>query len=463
VSLRHRIARSASALNGVLTQEQFHDWFDRRRALHEQRVRRIPFRELRGWGLHPDTGNLVHDSGRFFAIEGLHVRSSFGPVREWSQPIINQPEIGILGIATREIDGVLHFLMQAKAEPGNVNGLQLAPTMQATRSNYSRVHGGQRVPFLDEFLDCDPRRVVVDVLQSEQGAWFYHKRNRNVVIELDSDVDAGEDFCWLTLGQLNRLLLVDNLVNMDARTVLSCLPAWYRNSTSSASGEFGWAIGASSDRSVGSLHPTPEVLSWITRMHTEHELVTGRVPLRGIDRWRHTEDAISHELGVFFSVIAVDVEAGRREVTRWTQPLLEPHGEGLVGLVVKRFDGVVHALVNAQVEPGHLDVVELAPTVQCTPENYAHLPPGSAPPYLDVVLAARPEQIRVDVELSEEGGRFRHATSRYVIVEVDEDFVDQAPPQFHWLTLSQLTGLVRHSHYVNVQARTLIALLRALL
>lgn len=37
------------------------------------------------------------------------------------QPIIIQPEIGYLGIICREINGVLHFLMQAKIESGNVN------------------------------------------------------------------------------------------------------------------------------------------------------------------------------------------------------------------------------------------------------------------------------------------------------------------------------------------------------
>ncbi|MEU0533911.1 NDP-hexose 2,3-dehydratase family protein [Amycolatopsis tolypomycina] len=442
-SLPARVAESAAAADGVLTHREVLAWLENRRPHHAQRVRRIAFDELAGWGFDPATGDLAHTSGRFFSVAGLRVRSDFGPVREWSQPIIHQPEIGILGIAVREIGGVLHFLMQAKAEPGNPNGVQLAPTVQATRSNYTRVHGGRAVPYLEHFAAADPRHVIADVLQSEQGAWFYRKRNRNMVVAVGPEVEAGDDFRWLTLGQLHRLLHLDNVVNMDARTVLSCLPAVV-------------------DPAAGSLHTTAEVLSWITRMRTEHELVTERVPLREIERWHRTDTAIAHESGRFFSVVAVDVQAGSREVASWQQPLLEPHGTGIVALLVKRFDGVLHALINARVEPGYLDVVELAPTVQCVPENYRHLPAGSMPPYVDLVRARRPERTWFDVELSEEGGRFHDARSRYVILEVDEGFPVRPDGQFQWLTPSQLTVLLQHRHYLNVQARTLVAALRAL-
>jgi oxidase EvaA len=39
---------------------------------------------------------------------------------------------------------------------------------------------------------------------------------------------------------------------------------------------------------------------------------------------------------------------------------------------------------------------------------------------------------------------------------------DTEPPDYRWLTLHQLAGLLQHSHYVNVQARTLVACLQGL-
>src|SRR5262245_1970073 len=81
-------------------------------------VEQVPLAELRQWHFDKQTHNLVHDSGKFFSIRGLKVQTNIGPVKEWTQPIIYQPEIGVLGILTKKIDGILYFLMQAKAEPG---------------------------------------------------------------------------------------------------------------------------------------------------------------------------------------------------------------------------------------------------------------------------------------------------------------------------------------------------------
>jgi len=161
---------------------------------------------------------------RFFSVEGLRVRTDRPWVSEWAQPIIVQPEIGVLGILVKRFDGVPHCLMQAKMEPGNINGLQMSPTVQATRSNYMKVHGGAATKYMEYFRPGSRRRVLFDGLQSEQGSWFLHKRNRNIVVETDDDVPLDEDFCWLTLDQIRRLLRLDHMVNMDSRTVLACVP-----------------------------------------------------------------------------------------------------------------------------------------------------------------------------------------------------------------------------------------------
>ncbi|MFD4576144.1 NDP-hexose 2,3-dehydratase family protein [Streptomyces sp. NPDC058417] len=462
--LAARLARSATVTGGeAMSDVRFFDWLDDRRRAHGQQVRRTTFAELSGWHFAPGTGDLEHRSGRFFAVRGLQVRTDFGPVREWRQPIIQQPEIGILGIAVREIGGVLHCLLQAKAEPGNVNGVQLSPTVQATRSNYTRVHGGSSVPYLDCFREPGAlgHRVLADVLQSEQGSWFLRKRNRNMVVEVGPEVEAGEDFCWLTLRQIGLLLRYENLVNMDARTVLSCLPDWQHAPAASAAE-------AASDVALR---------SWITGQQSERELDTRLLALPEVEGhgWYRADDRISHERGLFFSIVPVDVVSGRREVASWSQPLLEPHGTGTIAMLVRRIDGVPHCLMQARVEPGYLDVVELGPTVQCTPGNYAHLPAGSRPRFLDAVEEARPERVLYDTVLSEEGGRFLRARNRYLIVAVDDTdhtddtegaggvgdpYGEETPPDFRWVSLRQLGELLRHSHYVNVQARTLVAALR---
>ena len=147
----------------------------------------IPFSEMTGWYVDHD-GSLKHNSGRFFTIQGIHVETDYGHTHAWDQPIINQPEIGYLGILTKVIDGTLYFLMQAKIEPGNVNCVQISPTLQATKSNYTQVHKGKKPAYLDYFVNVKPDHVLLDQLQSEQGARFLRKRNRNIIILVDEEI-----------------------------------------------------------------------------------------------------------------------------------------------------------------------------------------------------------------------------------------------------------------------------------
>ncbi len=444
--------------NAVLPSWELASWLAGRHGANRFEVTRIPFADLAQWHFQEGTGNLVHASGRFFSVEGLRVRTDYGPVPQWTQPIVNQPEVGILGIIVKEFGGVLHCLMSAKMEPGNVNTLQISPTVQATRSNYTRAHRGSATAYLEHFADRSRGRVLVDVLQSEQGSWFHRKANRNMVVEVTEDIEAGPDHCWLTLGQLLELMRYDNLVNMDARTVLSCIPFTAGTPTADP---FAAALtrSLSGDRSR---HGMAEILSWFTEAKTRYFLSAERVPLSAIEGWKRADAEIAHETGKFFKVMAVHVSASNREVSQWSQPLIEPVEHGLVALLVKRIDGVAHALMHVRVEAGYLDTIELAPTVQCTVSNYEDLPASGRPPYLDEVLSAPRSRIRYDALLSEEGGRFYHAQNRYQVIEVGDDFPVPVGPDFRWMTLYQLVELLRHSHYLNVQARSLVASLHSL-
>ncbi|MFF5002847.1 NDP-hexose 2,3-dehydratase family protein [Streptomyces phaeochromogenes] len=448
-ALADRLALSAATTEGSqLATADFHGWLAERGRANAFRVDRIPFAELQGWSFEESTGNLVHRSGRFFTVEGLHVTErdgpyGDGPYADWYQPIIKQPEVGILGILVKEFDGVPHFLMQAKMEPGNPNLLQLSPTVQATRSNYTKAHQGADVKYIEHFVGPGRGRVVADALQSEHGSWFFRKSNRNMIVEAVGDVPLLDDFCWLTLGQIGELLHQDNVVNMDSRTVLSCLPL-----PATAS---------------GALLTDIQLLSWITGERARHDVHAERVPLAGLPGWRQDEMTVEHEEGRYFNVVGVAVQAGNREVTSWTQPLFEPVGTGVTAFLTQEFDGVPHVLVHARVEGGFLDTVELGPTVQYTPGNYAHLAEKDRPPFLDSVLDASPDRVRYGAVHSEEGGRFRNAESRYLIVDAAEhDTPLDPPPGYTWVTPGQLTWLVRHGHYLNVQARTLLACLNAL-
>jgi oxidase EvaA len=461
-----RLTASALTTDGhLMPTADFGTWLGQRAEVNRFAVTRVPFDELKGWHFDASTGNLVHQTGRFFSIEGLEVSTDFGGERSWAQPIINQPEIGIVGILVKEFDGVLHCLMQAKMEPGNVNTLQLSPTVQATRSNYTRVHGGGQTPYLEYFIDRSRAHIIADALQSEQGAWFLHKRNRNMLVETTEDVEVKDDFVWLTIGQVHELMRVDNLVNMDSRTVLACLPFAAPQGPPRGldlDDPFRDALVKSVGGESGALHTMSDVLSWFVSAKSNYAHQQRQVPLSSVDGWRTTPDAIEHTDGKYFKIVGVNVAASNREVTSWTQPLVSPAGLGLSTFVTRNVDGVLHLLVQARVEAGTLDVAEIAPTVHCLPSNYEGLPAEQRPPYLDYVLAAGRSQIRYEVVQSEEGGRFYHAQNLYQIIEAGDEVSLAVPENYRWVTAAQLSSLLSLSNYVNVEARSLAACLHTL-
>ncbi|MEO0972349.1 MAG: NDP-hexose 2,3-dehydratase family protein [Pseudomonadota bacterium] len=419
-------------------------WLAKRRQARSLHIEQVPIEDLEGWALRED-GNLAHDTGRFFTVEGLRAWATAGPVREWTQPILHQPDVAVLGILAKEIDGVLHFLMQAKIEPGNVNSVQLSPTVQATPSNYFRVHRGNAPRYIEQFIEARDNEILVDVLQSEQGAWFYRKRNRNIILEVKGAVEAHEDFVWLTLGQLYELLGVPHTVNMDARTVLACLPS---PST---------APNASTEAPA---HRLAQIRRWLINHKAANGMDATLVPLTAVSSWSQEDGVIAHPEGRYFEIIGARVHAPSREVSQWCQPLLRPCSTGLAAFVLRRFGGVLHVLARADLRPGYRDVAEIGPTVQCQPDNHRHLPAHERPLLLDLVLEGR-LKVHVDVEQSEEGGRFRSALTRYLIVEAGPDVELPIDERLCWVSLAQLAQLVGTSYQLAIEARCLLLLLHA--
>lgn len=441
-------------------------WLARRNQETYVEVRRRELDALNKWHFDSITGDLRHETGKFFSIVGVEVQTSWPHVRpEWSQPIINQPEVGFLGIIAKEMDGVLYFLMQAKIEPGNVNHVQLSPTLQATRSNYTRAHHGKSPRYLEYFLERNRYPVLLDQLQSEQGGRFLRKRNRNIIIHVQEDIDLHEDFVWLTLGQLQRLTRVDNLVNMDTRTVLSGIPFgdfssrvvdFYSTLHSGASDPFRSRILKSLLDGESSLFSFDEIITWMTHLKATSELAVRQIPLKDVQEWVHEPLAIRHQDHKYFRVIGVEVEIGNREVTSWMQPMVEPAQEGLCAFIMKEVEGVFHFLVQAKLECGNFDILELAPTVQCLTGNFRNTARGSLP-FLEEVLSASPEQVYLDTLQSEEGGRFFREQNRNIIIEMKEDFSPDLPPNYIWMTLNQLKTFIQFNNYLNIQARSLLS------
>lgn len=437
----------------------------------KQEVEFITFESLSQWHTCSSSGNIQHNSHNFFSISGININSEKGIVSNWQQPIIHQPEIGILGIICKQINNTLHFLLQLKAEPGNINKLQLSPTLQATRSNFTKVHKGHAPSYLDFFTAQNKYKTIVNVLQSEQGARFYKKRNQNIIIEVDSDIKVKENFLWLTLGQIYELMKIDNLVNMDTRTVISCIP--FQNILVNADDlkflvnnempgnrcPVKLAISKSLFLNDFSLYSTSDIISWFTNQKITHQLDSHLIPLNQVKNWKLSSHDISHIDNKYFSVKACKVFSPDREVKTWDQPIIQPRHKGLIVLFIKKIQGTYHFLIQAKEEPGVIDKIEIAATIQCITGTYKNIPKEYWPKYLEYFLNSSIDKIIYDSMQSEEGGRFFQESNRNVIIEVNEDFEKDNTGTHIWVTLRQLKSFIQYNNFVNIQCRSLISCL----
>jgi oxidase EvaA len=422
-------------------------WTQRQQEKISSRVFRIPLQDMNGWKCGEQ--RISHNSGKFFSIEGIRISTNYGLISEWDQPIVNQPEVGLLGFIVKKIDGVLHFLMQAKIEPGNINIVQLSPTLQATRSNFLRVHGGKLPPYLEYFVGQKNVTIISDQLQSEQGARFYRKRNRNIIVEIDENeqIEILDNYIWVSLGQIKELLRYPNLVNMDSRSVISgikyggCLTSKYQSLLSPNN----------------SLHSIEDIIHWMTSLKFKYELNVSFVGLSQMNHWVFDGDTLHHEDNRYFEIIGVRSEISNREVSSWDQPMVHSLQEGLMGFVVKKINGVYHFLVQAKLEAGNFDVIEMAPTVQCLTGDYRAGKNEYVVPYLDVVLNAPKDKIWYNSYQSEEGGRFFHDQNLNIIVEVGDDFPVEVKDNYCWMTLNQMLSFITYNNYLNSSARNLIS------
>ena len=446
--------------NPFNTTDEVLAWIKRRNREVEVSVEGVPFSQLKGWGFDPATGNLCHESGKFFSIIGIDVYKNQDGLVRWQQPIVNQPEVGYLGIICKEFDGVLYFLLQAKIEPGNVNCVQLSPTLQATRSNYTCVHGGKRPAYLDYFKNATAAQIVLDQLQSEQGARFFRKRNRNIIIRVEDDIDVGEDFRWLTLGQIKCLMACDNTVNMDTRTVLSGLRFHAEDMLAPEIAQSGFGeVLLDSEAHVEGEGSIDEIRHDISELKSRYELVVDKMPLKDVSGWLVKPDEIVRPDRRFFRIFGVNVTIANREVAKWCQPIVQPMQEGLCVLFAQMRKGLLHFLLQAKVECGNFDVVEFAPTIQCLTGDFRHVanPPMFVREFLGGAIKGR---VVFDAKQSEEGGRFYHEQNRNVIVLLDQDHEIRVPENFKWLTLGQIKEFLRFNNYLNIQVRSLIASFR---
>ncbi len=462
MSIVYDIVKSWSQSDSdVCSLEDIKKWATKRQQELKVEIRKIPFSYGGFWFYDEKDGYIKNKNNSFFQLAGYQEIEDDLIIGE--QPIIIQKEIGYLGILCKKINGVLHFLMQAKIEPGNVNTIQISPTIQATKSNFLRKHGGNAPAYLDYFVNARKYTIVVDQIQSEQSSRFFKKRNRNIILCVDEDeeVEVLSSHKWMTLGQIKELMKIDNLVNMDTRTVLSCIPFSEESievqEKEKIEGMFKDKALFHSIFCIPCSHQFHDIFSQINDYKMYQKEYSRLVPLKSMKSWEVGENEIECKAPYDFKVIYCYIEIEGREVKYWEQPLVEANGIAVLGLFTTIIDGVRKFLVQIRPEIGCFDGAEIGPIVQLEPTN-----PRNKLNKVEELFMNKMENgegIIKDVLLSEEGGRFYHEQNRNVIIEVDQKEVGALSSGYFWIDYAVLNRLVQFNNCLNIQLRNLLSLL----
>lgn len=445
----------------VNTMEDIMSWITERNSIATVDIRKIDFSYNGFWYYDEKDGRIRNENNSFFQLAGYQEIEDDHIVRE--QPIIIQKEIGYLGIICKMINGTLNFLMQAKIEPGNVNVIQISPTIQATKSNFTRLHGGKAPAYLEYFQNAEKREIVVDQLQSEQSSRFYKKRNRNIIILVDEELEVEATHKWMTLGQIKECLKIENLVNMDTRTVLSCIPF---SRTALEDEEMQNLESLFQDKALyNSMFKSVERGEIRRIFHEMNDYKMYRkensrlVPIKSLKNWKMTPQEIVCKTPYDFKVIYCFIEIDGREVRYWEQPLIEANGMAQFGLFTAVQDSVRKFLVRVRPEMGCFDSVELGPAIQL--ESTASMKQLDCVEMLFLECLENKKNVRYNVILSEEGGRFYHEQNQNTIIELESmDEIRELPQGYFWIDYATLNQMIQYNNCVNIQLRNLMSLLQ---
>ena len=379
--------------------------------------------------------DLHHTSGKFFKIVGISVNSNFGK-KKWDQPIIIQNENGILGIIRKKFNNQYKYLLQAKVEPGNINKLQLSPTVQATKSNYSRVHGGKKTKFLNFFLN---KKNLIKSKQSEQGFRYLYKFNTNIIVNTKKITNIPNNFYWFSKNDLNYFIKKNNIINMDTISVFSCF--------------------ISKNKENYCLNSNNQISKWFNINSKKFFIKRKIVDLKCLKDWSIKNNKIVHKKNKHFSIIGVKVKTNSREVLSWEQPIIRGKKLAFAGFLVKKFNKTYHYLSRFVLKPGLKN-----PNFTCTVNtsdinnfvkniNISNIQKMYLKNYFFNKIHLK-NKIFDNVQ-SDEGGRFYHSKIRNMIIEIKNDKIIQNN-NFIWISHNQMIDLIKKQKF-DIEARLLFA------
>ena len=409
--------------------KNFQKWFNSQKKLNRINVKIKKLNDLENWNYSKKL--ILHSSQRFFKIVGIEVKSNFAG-KNWDQPIIVQKEKGILGIIKNK--KTKKYLLQAKVEPGNKNKLQLSPTVQATKSNYQRIHGGKKTSYLNIFKT----NKIKFITQTEQGYRYLFKFNKNALVEIKKKIKILKNFYWFSKEDLKYLIKRKSVLNMDTVSVFS---SFIKKNTI--------------DLPFKKMN---EINNWIRQNDKIFKLKIKVKPLANLINWKVKSDTITHKNNKHFSVVGINIICNNREIKEWDQPIIKGKRLAFAGYLIKEFNKTDHYLCKYNKKPG-LKKSTLSCTINTSDlDNFNtnnHLISFEKKMIRDFFFNKKKKIKKIfDNILSDEGGRFFHCEIKYKALKLLNKTKVKIPSNYFWISQNQMIEMIKRKK-LDIEARLL--------
>ena len=136
------------------------------------------------------------------------------------QPLFCSKGNAIFGLIVRKVEDEYKALVSVKKFIGS-NSFEVAPTIQKEFIERNDIKDNIEDIFFKQ-LDNNPK-ILVDVYLSEEGGRFYHEQNRNIIIEVEDEIQLPDDYCFVSLGTIKKLIKMTQLVNIQLRNLVSLI------------------------------------------------------------------------------------------------------------------------------------------------------------------------------------------------------------------------------------------------
>jgi oxidase EvaA len=406
------------------------NWIRKQKKINKIQIKKVNLLNLKKWNINKI--DIHHFSKKFFQIIGISVRSNFGK-KNWDQPIMVQNENGILGIIVKKFNREYKYLLQAKVEPGNINLLQISPTVQATESNYSRVHGGKDTNFINFFKK---KKFLMKSKQSEQGLRYLHKFNTNYLILINKKINLPYNFRWFSKTELKKLIKIKNIINMDTISIFSC----FLNKNSKEQ----------------KINSRIKLSLWFKNNSKKFFIIVKKKAIYKIKDWVFSKKEIYNIRNRHFSIIGLQIKSNCREVPEWDQPIIAGKKLGFAGFIVTKYKNTLHYLCRYIVKPG-LKSGNISCSANCS--DIKDFKYNSNIPFYEFEILDyffKKKNILYDNIHSDEGGRFYQTQVKRVVIKINNYNDIKINDNFFWLSHNQFIDMIDKG-LVDIEARLLFA------